>query len=88
MKTKAAQYTELLTTGKVDTGGGGKYAYGFDETITQGLRSFGHGGGAPGINGDLRIYPQSGYVIAALSNRDPPAATRISRFISDRLPEH
>jgi CubicO group peptidase (beta-lactamase class C family) len=83
-----AHYTELLTTGKVDTGGGGKYAYGFDETITQGIRSFGHGGGAPGMNGDLRIYPQSGYVIAALSNRDPPAATRISRFISDRLPEH
>jgi CubicO group peptidase (beta-lactamase class C family) len=81
-----ARYTELLTTGKVDTGGGGKYAYGFDETVAQGIRSFGHGGGAPGMNGDLRIYPQSGYVIAVLSNLDPPAASRLSQFISNRLP--
>ncbi|PYQ07717.1 MAG: hypothetical protein DMF82_03155 [Acidobacteria bacterium] len=83
-----AHYTELLTTGKVDTGGGGKYAYGFDETTVQGVRSFGHGGGAPGMNGDLRIFPQTGYVIAVLSNIDPPAASRISQFISNRLPEH
>jgi CubicO group peptidase (beta-lactamase class C family) len=83
-----AHYTELLTTGKVDTGGGGKYAYGFDETMVQGLRSFGHGGGAPGMNGDLRIFPQTGYVIAVLANLDPPAATRVSQFIGNRLPEH
>jgi CubicO group peptidase (beta-lactamase class C family) len=81
-----AHYTELLTTGKVDSGGGGKYAYGFDETTVQGVRSFGHSGGAPGMNGDLRIYPQTGYVIAALSNLDPPAASRMSQFISNRLP--
>jgi CubicO group peptidase (beta-lactamase class C family) len=81
-----AHYTELLTTGKVDTPGGGKYAYGFDERIDQAVRSFGHGGGAPGMNGDLRIYPQSGHVIAVLSNVDPPAAGRISQFISNRLP--
>jgi CubicO group peptidase (beta-lactamase class C family) len=81
-----AHYTELLTTGKVDTPGGGKYAYGFDERIDQAVRSFGHGGGAPGMNGELRIYPQSGHVIAVLSNVDPPAAGRISQFISNRLP--
>jgi CubicO group peptidase (beta-lactamase class C family) len=81
-----AHYTDLLTTGKVDTGGNGKYAYGFQDTVVQGVRSFGHGGGAPGMNGDLRIYPQSGYVIAVLSNLDPPAAGRVSQFIGDRLP--
>jgi hypothetical protein len=26
-----AEFTELLITGKVDTGGGGKYAYGFED---------------------------------------------------------
>jgi CubicO group peptidase (beta-lactamase class C family) len=81
-----AHYTDILTTGKVETGGGGKYAYGFDETVAQGIRSFGHGGGAPGMNGDLRIYPRSGHVIAVLSNLDPPAASRVSQFISNRLP--
>lgn len=81
-----AQYTEMLTTGKVDTPGGGKYAFGFDDEGSGATRHFGHGGGAPGMNGELQIYPQSGYVIAVLSNLDPPAATRVSSFIGNRLP--
>ena len=80
-----AQYTTLLTTGKVDAGGG-KYAYGFNEQTAGGVRSIGHGGGAPGMNGDLVIYPDSGYTIAVLANMDPPAAQRISSFVGTRLP--
>jgi hypothetical protein len=34
--------------------------------------------GAPGMNGDLRIYPKSGYVVAVLSNLDPPTASQVS----------
>ncbi len=82
-----AQHTELLTTGKVDTPGGGKYAYGFGEETIGGVRCFGHGGGAPGMNGDLKICPLSGYVVAVLSNFDPPAAQRVSDFAINRLPE-
>jgi len=82
-----AHYTELLTTGKVDSQGGGKYAYGFGDRLENGVRSFGHGGGAPGMNGDLQIYPESGYVVAVLANLDPPAASRISEFIGNRLPK-
>ena len=82
-----AHYTELLTTGKVDSPGGEKYADGFGDRTQNGVRSFGHGGGAPGMNGDLKIYPESGYVIAVLANLDPPAATRISDFIGNRLPK-
>ena len=81
-----AEYTDLLTTGKQDTGRGDKYAYGFMEQTEGGIRSFGHGGGAPGMNGDLTIFPLSGYVIAVLANIDPPAAGRVSNFISNRLP--
>lgn len=81
------QYTEMLTTGKAETGGGEKYAYGFMDQVSGGVRSFGHGGGAPGMNGDLTIYPQSGYVVAVLANMDPPAAQRIANFIGNRLPE-
>jgi D-alanyl-D-alanine carboxypeptidase len=81
--------TELLTTGKVNTARGVKYAFGFMDDDTDGtMRHFGHGGGAPGMNGDLEIYPQSGYVIAVLSNLDPPAATRISDFVCNRLPKN
>ena len=81
-----AQYTEMLTTGKTETPGGGKYAYGFQDSNINGTRCFGHGGGAPGMNGDLKICPGPGYVIAVLSNLDPPAASRVANFIANRLP--
>jgi len=82
-----AEYTDLLITGKVDAGNGTKYAYGFEDERKNGAGAVGHSGGAPGMNGDLRIYPQSGYVIAVLSNLDPPAAQKVSGFIEARLPQ-
>jgi len=82
-----AEYTELLMTGKADSGGGRKYAYGFEDGRKDGVGAVGHGGGAPGMNGDLRIYPQSGYVVAVLSNLDPPAAQQVSAFLDLRLPK-
>jgi CubicO group peptidase (beta-lactamase class C family) len=81
------QYTEMLTTGKVDTPMGGKYAYGFGDAVINGLRCFGHGGGAPGMNGELKICPCPEYVIAVLANQDPPAASRVADFITNRLPK-
>jgi D-alanyl-D-alanine carboxypeptidase len=80
------EYTGLLITGKVDSGGGRKYAYGFEDGRKDGVGAVGHGGGAPGMNGDLRIYPRSGYVVAVLSNLDPPAAQQVSAFLDLRLP--
>ncbi len=82
-----AHYTMLLTTGKVDTPNGEKYAYGFMDRTEGGVRTFGHGGGAPGMNGDLRICPTSGYVVVVLANLDPPAAQHIADFAGNRLPE-
>lgn len=81
-----AQYTDMLTTGKVKTPMGASYAFGFEDHIINGTRCFGHGGGAPGMNGDLEICPSAGYIIAVLSNLDPPAAQHISDFITNRLP--
>ncbi len=80
------QYTEMLTTGKVDSPLGGKYAYGFIDGMVNGTRCFGHGGGAPGMNGELKICPGPGYVVAVLANLDPAAATRVADFITNRLP--
>jgi CubicO group peptidase (beta-lactamase class C family) len=66
---------------------GGRYAYGFFDTRgADGNGWVGHGGGAPGMNGDLRIYPKSGYVVAALANLDPPAAGQITEDLDGRLP--
>jgi len=82
-----AEFTDLLTTGKVDARGA-RYAFGFQDQMINGTRCFGHGGGAPGMNGDLEICPGPAYVVAVLSNMDPPAASRVSNFVTNRLPEH
>ncbi len=80
-----AEYTELLTRGKVNARDS-KYAYGFFDRMVDGMRFIGHGGGAPGMNGDLEIAPASDYVVAVLANVDPPAAQGISEFVIARLP--
>jgi CubicO group peptidase (beta-lactamase class C family) len=65
-----------------------KSQYGFGMTIRgEGPRlTFGHSGGAPGQNGELRVFPESGYVVVVLSNYDPPVASRLADFIEVRLP--
>jgi D-alanyl-D-alanine carboxypeptidase len=79
-------YTELMTTGKVDMGGGGlKYGFGFVDEVVNGNRCIGHSGGAPGMSGDLQICTSDGYTVAVLANMDPPAGG-ISNFIVKRLP--
>jgi D-alanyl-D-alanine carboxypeptidase len=85
-KLLSQQDTATLTTGKVPTGPAGKYAYGFGDFNRDGVHWFGHNGGAPGMNGDLRIFPESGYVIAVLANLDPPAAGQVADFVAARLP--
>jgi D-alanyl-D-alanine carboxypeptidase len=62
---------------------GSHYGFGFQAEDS----FFGHSGAAPGINGELRIY-KNGYVIAALSNLEPPAAMRIASYAGHRLPTH
>lgn len=81
------EYTNLVTTGKIDLQETEKYAYGFFDQLDNGIRRFGHSGGAPGINSTLRIYPTSGYVVVVMGNFDPSAADRIADFIGLRLPE-
>ena len=75
----------LLTTGKVDTGGATSTPTGSSRALEGGVRSFGHSGGAPGMNGDLRIFPDSGYVVAALANTGSGASQVVS-WVSERLP--
>lgn len=81
-----ADYTNLVTAGKIDEQDNTKYAYGFEDNFENGVRWFGHNGGAPGINSALKIYPISGYIIAVMGNLDSPAASRVADFIGARLP--
>jgi D-alanyl-D-alanine carboxypeptidase len=60
--------------------------YGFMLQGEREWRSYGHGGGAPGMNADFRIFPQLGYILIGLSNLDPPAASRLVEYFAIRMP--
>ena len=79
------ELTSLITTGKADVAPGEKYAYGFEERFVEGKRIVGHGGGALGMNCDLRMYWDSGYTVIVMSNFSPPIAQQISRYIEERI---
>jgi D-alanyl-D-alanine carboxypeptidase len=64
-----------------------QYGYGFGVQGQGRLGSYGHGGGAPGMNGELRVFPELGYVVVALSNLDPPAASELVEFFTLRMPD-
>ncbi|HEV2855768.1 MAG TPA: serine hydrolase domain-containing protein [Thermoanaerobaculia bacterium] len=76
-KTMLAEATKAQTEG---------YGYGFGVYGQGELGSYGHGGGAPGMNGDLRIFPRLGVVIVSLANLDPPAASRLADYYALRMP--
>ena len=80
------EHAALLVSGKVPVGPAFQYAYGFVDRVVGGRRFVGHGGGAPGMNGDLAFEPDGGYVVVVLSNLDPPAAQQVAAFILGRLP--
>lgn len=82
-----ASLTETVTTGKAQPGREAhrKYAYGFEEDYYAGHRIVGHGGGAPGMNGELDMLMDNGYTVVVLANLDPPAAQTVAAYISERL---
>ncbi|MCA1680109.1 MAG: beta-lactamase family protein [Actinobacteria bacterium] len=69
--------TELVLSGKVQMGPNRSYGYGFQGSCFAGLRSIGHGGGTPGANARLVLYPELSDTLVVLSNTDPPIADRI-----------
>ncbi len=74
-----------LLRGRADpAGGSGVYGYGFN-VREQAPRRVGHGGGAPGANAEVALYPDSGWQLIALSNNDPPAASRMVMLLEKVL---
>ncbi|ABW16240.1 hypothetical protein Franean1_6906 [Parafrankia sp. EAN1pec] len=73
---------EPVRTGPVDPP---RYGYGFLDRRINGTRVVGHNGGTPGYEADLAIYPESGYAVAILANRDQvllPAAQRAEELLT------
>lgn len=64
---------------------GANYGFGFGVTKGPEGRVVGHSGGFPGINSQLDIYLDSGYIVAVMSNVDmgaTPLARAIRKFIA------
>ncbi|HVP90265.1 MAG TPA: serine hydrolase domain-containing protein [Terriglobales bacterium] len=64
---------------------GANYGYGFTVAQGPGGKVVGHSGGFDGINSELDIYVDSGYVVAVMSNYDngaSPLAARIGRALA------
>ena len=64
------------------------YGFGFGIEEGDGGKVVGHGGGFPGLNGDLDIFVESGYIVAVLSNYDhgaQPIARKINMLIRSML---
>jgi len=64
----------------------GNYGFGFQVSPRGAPTSYGHGGAAPGMNGILRVYPDSRQAVVVLCNLDHPAATRIGDWLHARMP--
>ena len=81
------EFTEKITSAKVDTRFSPdiKYGYGFMETQMSRHSVRGHGGGAPGINSDLKMFWDGSYTVAVMGNYDPPAAQDLSQKIAEFL---
>jgi CubicO group peptidase (beta-lactamase class C family) len=84
-KLLSQKYTDLVTSGKVETGAGRKYAYGFGEDTSNGRHIVGHNGGGPGISANFDMLPELGYTTVILGNYDPPALMPVVTKIRDLI---
>jgi len=84
-----ASHTEMLMKPRLATARpGNEQALGFGvRTWPEGVVSVGHGGGAPGMNGELMYFQKTGYLVVVLANQDPPVATDLAEFIVSQLPK-
>ena len=64
----------------------GAYGFGFQIGRSDEARAYGHGGGAPGMNAILRVYPESGQSVIVLCNLDSPSASRMGDWLHARIP--
>jgi CubicO group peptidase (beta-lactamase class C family) len=82
-----AETLKTMTSGKIQMREGlrGPIEYGFGFILRENGASFGHGGGGPGINGELRIRNDGKWIIATLTNVDPPLASITNSAIETAL---
>ncbi|HEX3431175.1 MAG TPA: serine hydrolase domain-containing protein [Rhizomicrobium sp.] len=79
----ATSKAELFTP-QAAWGGGPSYGLGFVVNPGPPLK-VGHGGGAPGVNAEIALFPASGWEVVMLSNYDPPTASHLASVLERAL---
>jgi CubicO group peptidase (beta-lactamase class C family) len=64
---------DVMISPHAQTGPTSGYGFGFGISENDGILSYGHSGGAPGISVDLTAFPVTGYTLVVLSNADAGA---------------
>jgi CubicO group peptidase (beta-lactamase class C family) len=81
------RHTQLMLNSKYEIWKGNDYGYG---TMIQSYpwtgRWIGHAGESTGMDAQLWFSPDTGYIVVALANVDPPAAQQVAAFATARLP--
>jgi CubicO group peptidase (beta-lactamase class C family) len=80
-----AEHREQMTSKKIPGANGGGYAYLFHDGRINEKRFVGHNGGAPGINAEFSVFPDSGYAIIVLANLGhaaSPVASQIRQWVA------
>jgi CubicO group peptidase (beta-lactamase class C family) len=81
------QHTELMLESQYEIWKGNDYGYGaMIQSYEWTGRWIGHAGGYPGMDAQLWFSPDSGYIVIALANVDPPAAQQMADYATARLP--
>ena len=62
-----------------------KFGFALREQSVGGRRFIGNGGGAPGINAELRFEPGGEHTVVVLANASPPAATQLLADVLSQL---
>ena len=78
--------TAALISSKVQTSSPGRsYGYGFGIKARNGRTWIGHNGGTLGANVEFEFTSDGEWSLAALSNRDPPSATKLMEYLEDLI---
>jgi D-alanyl-D-alanine carboxypeptidase len=74
------------TSEQIAMGPGAAYGFGFGTSASNGTKTFGHSGGAPGMSADLTVLPELGYEVAIAANMDSQLVSRLAGYVAARLP--
>jgi len=62
-----------------------RWGFALREQMIGSRRFIGNGGGAPGVNAELRFEPAGDYTVVVLANSSPPAATELLAAILNQI---